>query len=58
MTLESGKHADWHGFQPWFTAKVKDGEMLPPHADWVRNVLLRRRMHALREAERALDELC
>jgi hypothetical protein len=55
--LESGKHADWPGFRPLFARKVKDGKVLPPHKDWVKNVFLPRRERALRQAERALEEL-
>ena len=40
--LESGKHADWHGFRPWFVHKVRDGKVLPPHKDWIKNVFLPR----------------
>jgi hypothetical protein len=29
--LENGKNAHWHGFQPWFYAKVRDGKIMPPH---------------------------
>ena len=36
--LESGKHAQWRGFRPLFDAKVRDGKILPPHKDWVKNV--------------------
>ena len=55
--LESGKHAHWQKFQPWFDRKFKDGKELPPHKDWVKNVFLRRRKNALRYAERLLDRL-
>lgn len=55
--LESGKHAHWHGFRPLFTAKVRDGKMLPPHKDWVKNVFLPGRERALREAEKTLERL-
>jgi len=55
--LESGKHADWHGFRPLFAAKVRDGKTLPPHKDWIRNVFLRRNERALRRAEDTLNKL-
>lgn len=55
--LESGKHADWRGFQPMFDAKVRDGKRLPPHRDWVKNVFLPRRERALRDAEKTLERL-
>jgi hypothetical protein len=38
--LESGKHADWSGFRPFFARKFEDGRELPPHKDWVKNVFL------------------
>ncbi|QEH38714.1 hypothetical protein OJF2_73200 [Aquisphaera giovannonii] len=53
--LETGAHADWHGFRPLFVRKMKDGKMTPPHRDWVKNVLLLRRERALRETERLLE---
>jgi hypothetical protein len=55
--LESGEHADWHGFRPLFEDKQKDGEPLPPHPDWVKNVFLPGTERALRQAERALERL-
>ncbi len=55
--LESGAHADWHGFRPVFVTKMKDGKALPPHKDWVKNVFLPRSETALREAERLLERL-
>ncbi len=55
--LESGKHANWHGFRPLFAAKVRDGKTLPPHKDWVKNVFLPRRERALRMAQKTLEEL-
>jgi hypothetical protein len=55
--LESGAHADWTGFQPWFAKKMRDGKALPPHRDWVKNVFLPNRERALREAERLLERL-
>ena len=51
--LESGKHADWHGFRPLFGRKAH----WPPHKDWVKNVFLRRREKALARAEKALERL-
>ena len=55
--LESGKHAHWAGFRPWFVAKRKDGKELPPHKDWVKNVFLPRYEKALRRAEKILERL-
>ncbi len=55
--LETGEHALWHGFRPLFAGKVRDGETLPPHKDWVKNVFLPRRERALRKAEKTLEEL-
>jgi len=37
--LENGQNGNWHGFRPLFAPKVKDGKALPPHRDWVKNVL-------------------
>jgi hypothetical protein len=55
--LESGKHADWHGFRPLFDRKLKEGKELPPHKDWVKNVFLPRREKALSRAEKLLEGL-
>ena len=55
--LETGSHADWHGFRPLFSGKVKDGKRLPPHKDWVRNVFLPSKEKALINAEKTLDNL-
>lgn len=55
--LESGKHADWHGFRPLFVEKVKDGEVLPPHRDWVRNVFLPHHERRLTEAYKSLERV-
>ena len=55
--LESGEHADWHGFRPLFDRKLKDGKDLPPHKDWVKNVFLRRKEKALSRAEKILERL-
>lgn len=55
--LESGKHADWHGFRPLFNRKLKDGKELPPHKDWVKNVFLPRMEKALTRAEKVLEKL-
>lgn len=55
--LENGSHADWHGFRPLFDDKVRDGKLLPPHKDWVKNVVLPRRKRALRMAQVALARL-
>jgi len=55
--LEIGAHADWHGFRPIFKGKTRDGEKLPPHKDWVKNVFLPSRERALRKAEELLDRL-
>ena len=55
--LESGKHADWHGFRPWFVDKVRDGKVLPPHKDWIKNVFLPRHERSLRKAHRLLERV-
>ena len=55
--LESGKHTDWHGFRPLFVDKVRDGKVLPPHKDWVKNVFLPRMEKELRKTERTLEKL-
>jgi hypothetical protein len=55
--LENGKHAHWHGFSPLFATKVVNGERLPPHKDWVKNVFLPRRQKALRQAQKILVKL-
>ena len=53
--LESEKHADWHGFRPMFVIKIRDGKVLPPHKDWVKNVFLPRHEKALRRAQKTLE---
>jgi hypothetical protein len=55
--LESGKHADWGGFRPLFDRKLKDGNELPPHKDWVKNVFLPRVEKALARTEKRLERL-
>lgn len=55
--LETGRHADWNGFRPLFTRKVRNDQTLPPHRDWVKNVFLRRIGKELSRAEKALDRL-
>ena len=55
--LESGAHADWHGFRAVFAPKTRDAKVLPPHEDWVRNVFLPNHERALGEAERVLERL-
>jgi hypothetical protein len=55
--LESGAHAHWHGFRAFFGVKTRDGKVLPPHNDWVKNVFLPSRERALRKAERLLERL-
>ena len=55
--LEFGAHAKWHGFRPWFAVKLRDGQTLPPHKEWVKNVFLPRRERALRDAQKLLEEL-
>ena len=55
--LESSEHAHWHGFRPLFDDKARDGKVLPPHKDWVKNVFLPRRERALRQAQKTLEKL-
>lgn len=55
--LESGKHADWQGFRPLFVDKVRDGKVLPPHKEWVRNVFLRDHEKSLTAANKLLERL-
>jgi hypothetical protein len=55
--LESGAHADWHGFQPLFVSKIRDGRVMPPHKDWVKNVFIPSRQKLIRKAEKILDRL-
>jgi len=55
--LESGKHAHWTGFRPLFAPKIREGEELPPHREWVKNVFLPRVERSLRQADRALERL-
>jgi hypothetical protein len=55
--LESGKHAHWHGFRPLFVDKLRDGKVLPPHKDWIKNVFLPNTERALRKAQETLERL-
>ena len=55
--LESGKHADWQGFRPLFVDKIRDGKVLPPHKDWVKNVFLPNHEKALMAANKLLERL-
>ncbi len=55
--LQSGEHANWSGFRPLFTKKLRAGKQLPPHKDWVRNVYLPRVETELTRAEKALERL-
>lgn len=53
--LEKGEHSSWHKFQPLFNEKIKDGKVMPPHKDWVRNVFIPNLEKELSEAEKLLD---
>ena len=55
--LESGKHADWHGFRPLFADKVRNDKVLPPHKDWVKNMFLPSHEKALRRNQTLLEKL-
>jgi hypothetical protein len=55
--LDSGKHADWSGFRPLFVNKLRDGKILPPHEDWIRNVFLPSNKRALKKAQEQLDKI-
>lgn len=55
--LANGSHAQWSGFRPLFDAKLRDGEELPPHRDWVKNVFIPQAEKALNLAEKALERL-
>jgi hypothetical protein len=55
--LETGEHADWHGFRPLFVDKYQDGKRCPPHQDWVRNVFIRRCEQELSRAMKTLRRL-
>ena len=54
--LESGKHAHWHGFRPLFEDKVRDGKILPPNKDWVKNVFIPRYEKELKKADKILEK--
>ncbi len=55
--LENGSSAHWHKFKPLFDEKIKDGEVLPPHKDWVKNVFLPGREKALRASEKLIEQI-
>jgi hypothetical protein len=55
--LANGEHADWHGFRALFVDKVRDGKLMPPHKDWIKNVFLPRTEKVLKENQKILDKL-
>ena len=55
--IETGAHADWHGFRPLFVDKVRDGKVLPPHKDWVKNAWLPYQERKLRKLHTKLETL-
>lgn len=55
--LKTGAHAHWHGFQPLFFNKARDGEVLPPNKDWIRKAFLPSREKALKKAQDTLEKL-
>jgi len=55
--LQSGAHASWQGFKPFFKEKIRDGNILPPHKDWVKNVFIPSHEKALIKAEKLIDRL-
>ena len=54
--LETGAHADWHGFRALFAQKFKDSRVAPPHRDWIKNVFIPNCEKAIHKAERKLDQ--
>lgn len=52
--LATGHPADFPGFRPLFTPKLKAGKPLPPHPAWVRNAYLPQQQRALAQAEKKL----
>jgi len=55
--LETGAHAHWHGFHPFFTRKIRNSQEAPPHRDWVKNVFIPSRQIALKRSEDVLERL-
>lgn len=55
--VQTGAHAHWNGFRPFFKEKTKNGKAQPPHKDWVKNVFIPSRERALRKAEKIADRL-
>ena len=55
--LETGEHSNWHKFQPLFKEKLKDGKLMPPHKDWVKNVFIPNLEKSLSEAEKLLERV-
>ena len=55
--LQNGDNASWHGFKPFFVEKIKNGKVLPPHKDWVKNVFIPGKEKAIKEAEETLEKL-
>ena len=55
--LETGAHSDWHGFRALFAQKVKDGRVIPPHRDWIKNVFIPNCEKAIHGKKRPRQEL-
>jgi hypothetical protein len=54
--LETGEHANWHGFGPIFGDNLRTGHVRPPHKDWIKNVFIPKREKALKKAEDKLEK--
>lgn len=55
--LDTGAHADWHGFRALFRVKRRDGKVCPPHPDWVKNVFMRGCQRQIERASKALRRI-
>lgn len=55
--LETGQHAHFARFRSLFVKKFREGEKLPPHKDWVKNVFIPGMEKMLAHAEKALERV-
>jgi predicted metal-dependent phosphotriesterase family hydrolase len=55
--LVDGSHSHWHGFRPLYVDKVIDGQVQPPHNDWVKSTFIPNKIKSLGQAEMALQRL-
>ena len=56
--LRTGEHANWAGFRPLFVPKLRaNGDLAPPHKEWIRNVYIPRMEKDLVRTEKILERI-